>query len=121
MQVHFQAYRSTNEPGRLRIPLPVKVLCILVLGTPGCGCQQIAQRPNPTPPVVNTASLSFTSGPVGKPVTITGTNFGAAQAMSTVKFNGTAAKLTNSRPTSITAPLSSGASASNVTATVGPQ
>ena len=33
-------------------------------------------------------SLSPTSGPVGTSVTITGTNFGATQGTSTVKFNG---------------------------------
>jgi hypothetical protein len=98
MQVYPDACRSKNEPGRTRIPLPVKVVCVFVLGMPGCGCQQIAQRPNPTPPAPNITSLSVTSGPVGKPLTITGRNFGAGQATSTVKFSGTAAKLTNSSP-----------------------
>ena len=45
---------------------------------------------NPDPPTPGIGSLSVTSGPVGTAVTITGTNFGATQGTSTVKFNGTA-------------------------------
>ena len=43
----------------------------------------------------NLTSLSPTSGPVGTSVTIAGTNFGATQGTSTVKFNGTSATPTS--------------------------
>ena len=119
-EVYFQAYRPTNEPGRSRIPLPMRVLCIFVLSILGCGYRQITKRLGPTP-APNLAGLSVTSGPVGKPVTIAGTNFRAAQATSTVKFNGTAAKPTDWSATSVTAPVRSGAIAGNVTVTVGSQ
>jgi len=79
------------------------------------------EEARPDPPAPNLASLSVTSGPVGKPVTIAGTNFGPAQATSTVKFNGTAAKPTDWSATSVTAPVRSGAIAGNVTVTVGSQ
>jgi Protein of unknown function (DUF4038)/Putative collagen-binding domain of a collagenase/IPT/TIG domain len=64
-------------------------------------------------------SLSPVSGPVGTPVTIAGTNFGATQGTSTVKFNGTAATATSWRTTSIVAPVPAGATTGNVVVTVG--
>ena len=67
------------------------------------------------------ANLSTTSGPVGTPVTIAGTNFGAAQGTSTVTFNGTAATPTIWSPTSIVAPVPGGATTGNVVVTVGGQ
>src|SRR5207245_11233515 len=39
-------------------------------------------------PLTNITSLNPTSGPVGTSVIITGTNFGASQGASTVRFNG---------------------------------
>jgi len=63
-------------------------------------------------------SLSPTSGPVGTSVTITGTNFGATQGTSTVKFNGTAATPTSWSATSIVVPVPSGATTGNVVVTV---
>src|SRR5207247_5013055 len=59
------------------------------------------------PPTVT--SLSPTSGQVGTPVTIAGTNFGATQGTSTVTFNGTLATPTSWSGTSIVAPVPSGA------------
>ena len=63
-------------------------------------------------------SLSRTAGPVGTPLTISGTNFGATQGMSTVTFNGTAATPTSWRTTSIAVPVPSGATTGPVVVTV---
>ncbi len=61
----------------------------------------------------------MTSGPVGTPVTITGTNFGAAQGTSTVKFNGTAGAPSSWSATSILVSVPSGATTGSVVVTVG--
>ncbi len=63
-------------------------------------------------------SLSPTSGLIGTSVTITGTNFGATQGTSVVKFNGTAATVTSWNATSITATVPTGATTGNVVVTV---
>src|SRR5205814_518941 len=57
-----------------------------------------------TVPAPSITSLNPTSGLVGTSVTVTGTNFGASQGTSTVKFNGTAATPTSWSATSIVAP-----------------
>jgi carbon monoxide dehydrogenase subunit G len=64
-------------------------------------------------------SLSPTSGGIATAVTITGTNFGASQGTSTVKFNSTAATPVSWSGTSIVAPVPSGATTGNVVVTVG--
>src|SRR6202041_929012 len=64
-------------------------------------------------------SLSTTSGPVGTPVAITGTNFGTSQGTSTVNFNGTATTVTNWTATSIATSVPAGATSGNVVVTVG--
>src|SRR2546430_4471366 len=64
-------------------------------------------------------SLSVSSGPVGTAVTITGTNFGATQGTSTVKFNGTTATVTSWSATSIVATAPKGATNGNAEANVG--
>jgi hypothetical protein len=64
-------------------------------------------------------NLNPTSGLVGTPVTITGTNFGASQGTSTVTFNGTAATPTGWSATSIAVPVPAGATTGNVVVTVG--
>jgi len=87
----------------------------------GCGAQTKGggeTSPSPTPQA-GIIGLSLTSGPVGTPVTITGTNFGAAQGTSTVTFNGTAGTPTAWSATSITVAVPSGATAGNVVVTVG--
>ena len=63
-------------------------------------------------------SLSVTSGPVGTPLTITGTNFGSAQSTSTVTFNGTVATVTSWSATSIATSVPTGATTGNVVVTV---
>jgi hypothetical protein len=67
------------------------------------------------------SSISPTSGTVGTAVTINGTNFGATQGTSTVKFNGTTATPSSWSNTSITASVPSGAATGNVVVTVGGQ
>ena len=62
-----------------------------------------------TAPQPSITSLSPTSGPAGTSVTITGTNFGAAQGASTVRFNGTLAAVTSWAATSIRATVPAGA------------
>src|SRR5438132_5748323 len=59
-------------------------------------------------------SLSVTSGAVGTPVTITGTNFGSTQGSSTVTFNGAAGTPTSWSATSIEVPVPSAATTGNV-------
>jgi hypothetical protein len=62
-------------------------------------------------------SLSTTSGPVGTPVTISGTNFGTTQG--TVTFNGTPATVASWGASSIATQVPAGASSGNVVVTVG--
>src|SRR5207245_2696895 len=57
-------------------------------------------------PAPTITSFTPTSGPVGTPVTITGTNFTGASA---VRFNGTSANFTATSSTSISATVPSGA------------
>jgi hypothetical protein len=59
------------------------------------------------------------SGTTGDTVTITGTNFSATPANNTVKFNGTAAVVTISSATQITATVPNGASTGKITVEVG--
>jgi RHS repeat-associated protein len=68
----------------------------------------------PTPSIT---SLSPDSGPVGTPVTITGTNFGATQGTSTVTLNGTIATPTNWSATSIVVTVPAGTTTGNVVVT----
>ena len=78
--------------------------------------------PNPVntaPPAPTITNLGPSSGAVGTPVTITGTNFGGSQGTSTVTFNGTAATSGTWGATSIIAPVPSGTTTGNVVVTVG--
>ena len=63
-------------------------------------------------------SLSQTSGPVGTPLTIGGTNFGTTQGTSMVTFNGTATTPSSWSPTSIAVPVPGGATTGPVVVTV---
>ena len=56
---------------------------------------------------------------MGSTVILTGTNFGATQSTSTVKFNGTTATATAWSATSITTTVPAGATTGNVVVTVG--
>jgi hypothetical protein len=72
-------------------------------------------------PPPSIASLSPTSGGVGTPVTITGTNFGGSQGTSTVTFNGVVAAPISWSDTSIVAPAPKNVTTGNVTVSVGGQ
>ncbi len=88
----------------------------VVVTVSGVASNGVAFTVLPTPSITN---LSPTSGAVGTPVTITGTNFGATQGTSTVKFNGTnAGTATSWSATSITINVPSGATTGNVVVTV---
>jgi hypothetical protein len=67
----------------------------------------------------NVTNLAPTSGPVGRLVTVTGTNFGATKGTSTVAFNGTAATPTTWSATSIVVSVPAGATTGSVLVTVG--
>jgi hypothetical protein len=96
-------------------------ILMLVLALTKAGCSGASSNPgggNP-PPAPNIVSMNPTSGAVGRPVTITGTNFGMTQGTSTVKFNGVAATPTSWSSTSIAAAVPAGATTGNVIVTVG--
>jgi IPT/TIG domain len=83
-------------------------------------CAGTTHDANPAPPPApSIGNLNVTSGAVGTPVTIAGTNFGATQGTSTVKFNGTAGVPTSWSATSIVVPVPAGATTGNVVVTVG--
>ncbi len=68
----------------------------------------------PPPTITN---FNPAGGAVGTAVTITGTNFGASQGGSTVKFNGTTASVTSWSDTSIVAPVPAGATIGPISVT----
>ena len=72
-----------------------------------------------TAPAPTISNLNPTSGVIGTAVTITGTNFGASQGASAVKFNGIAATPTGWTAASIVVPVPAGATTGNVVVTVG--
>jgi hypothetical protein len=85
----------------------------------GYGCLQVGIRSKQQAATPSIASLSPASGVVGTNVTITGSNYGAAQGTSTVTFNGTLASPTSWSSTSITVSVPLAATSGNVVATVG--
>ncbi len=78
------------------------------------GCGTVSSKGPVPPAAASIGSLSPTSGAVGTSITISGTNFGATQGTSTVKFNGTAGTPTGWSATSITVPVPTGATTGNV-------
>jgi hypothetical protein len=70
----------------------------------------------PAPTLTN---LSVTTGPIGTPVTLTGTNFRAMQAQSTVMVNGVTATPSAWSATSITITVPAGSTTGQVRVTVG--
>ena len=101
----------------LRLLTTLSLLSVVV--TMLYGCASATTDSAPTKPVLSIANLNPISGSVGTSVTITGTNFGATQGTSTVKFNGTAGTPTSWSATGITVPVPSGATTGNVVVTVG--
>src|SRR5271155_2458672 len=67
------------------------------------------------------SAISPTSGPVGMPVTITGTNFGTTQGSSTVTLNSTSAVVTSWSATNITVIVPTGGTSGTFTVTVSGQ
>lgn len=92
-----------------------KQLLLIVIGF----CLLCVGRANAQAPTIT--SISPTSGPVGMPVTLTGTNLGATQGSSTITLNSTSAAVTSWTSTSITALVPSGASSGAFTVTVAGQ
>jgi RHS repeat-associated protein len=103
------------EEGSMMRPCNWKQILILAISFMllCCGRAQ-AQAPTIT-------GIAPTSGPVGAPVTITGTNFGASQGSSTVSLNGTSAVATSWSNTTIAAVVPTGASTGTFTVTVNGQ
>jgi hypothetical protein len=96
----------------------ILIIGVVALVFQGCAGSTASQDPPPPPPVPAIAGLSVTSGPVGTPVTISGTDFGATQGNSTVKFNGTPGNPTSWSATSIVVDVPSGATTGSVVVTV---
>jgi hypothetical protein len=65
------------------------------------------------------SSFNPTGGPVGTPVTITGTGFSSTLANNNVSFNGTPATVTAATATSITTTVPAGATTGAISVTVG--
>jgi len=101
----------------ITVPVPTGATTGNVVVTVGGSASNgVAFTVLPTPSITG---LSPASGPLGTSVTITGTNFGASQGTSTVKFNGLNAGSTSWSNTSITTQVPDGASSGNVVVTVG--
>jgi uncharacterized repeat protein (TIGR01451 family) len=95
-----------------------QVSSVTVLG----GGSVTASATDPTTVLTSAPALSSVApaaGAVGTSVTITGTNFGATQGASTVKFNYVLAAATSWSATSITVTVPQTASSGNVVVTVG--
>ncbi|MGC2417750.1 MAG: hypothetical protein WA434_08395 [Candidatus Acidiferrales bacterium] len=66
---------------RDRLALPDLLIAVFLLGAAIMmqSCAGNGPGANPDPPAPDIGGLSVASGPVGTPVTIAGTNFGATQ------------------------------------------
>jgi RHS repeat-associated protein len=99
-----EAAMNWNKCGAILIT----VLALIVL----FGSTASAQSPTIT-------GISPATGPVGTLVTITGTNFGATQALSTISLSGTPAPVVSWSVTTITATVPTGSSTGTFTVTIG--
>ncbi len=109
---HFVAGRCDGAAQRsLRWIVAVVVLWIVSLLGPTASWAQ-----GPT-----ISGISPTSGPVGLPVTISGSGFGSTQGSSTVTLNGTSAAVTSWSDGSVVAVVPSAASSGAFTVTVNSQ
>ncbi len=88
-----------------------RVALLLFLGTTVVGTAWSAEP--------NISSLSPASGPIGTAVTVSGSNFGATQGTSTIKFNGVAGTPTSWSNTVIVVPVPTGSTTGPVVVTVG--
>ena len=108
---------STWAATSIKVPVPTGAVTGNVIVTvAGAGSNGVVFTVGSAP---NITSLSTTSGPVGTPVTITGTNFGVVQGGSTVTFKGVAASVTSWAASSINVSVPAGATTGNVVVTVG--
>lgn len=114
------AVPSAWSDASITVPVPSGAtsgpIVVTVGGQPSNGVAFTVPQP---PPAIT--ALNPTAGVVGTAVTITGTNFGAAQGTSTVTFNGTAAVPSNWSATSILVPVPVGATTGNIVVSVGGQ
>lgn len=69
-------------------------------------------------PVLSISSIIPTSGPVGTPITITGTEFGSTPVENIVRFNGITATVTSASQTSLVVIVPSSATTGAITVTV---
>src|SRR6266851_3909086 len=112
----MSAMKIKHSRGTARHAAVSILIIVLLIAAAGCGSYSSGGGGGNAPYI---SGLGVSSGPVGTSVTITGTNFGATQGSSTVKFNGTAATPTSWGATSIAAQVPAGATTGNVVVTVG--
>ena len=97
---------------KIVVPIPVGAssgnVVVTVSGVVSAGV------PFTVAPAPNIASLSPTAAPVGTPVAITGSGFGATQGSGTVKFNTKVGSPTSWSDSSIVVPVPTGATTGNV-------
>lgn len=109
--------KTNHLTAKRRYPALLLFVPTLVLMAAGCNGSYGGGGGGGNTPYIS--GLSVASGPVGTPVTITGTSFGATQGSSTVTFNGTLATPTSWSATSIVVPVPAGATSGSVVVTVG--
>jgi hypothetical protein len=98
---------------RLHLGVPCKILGIAALVSIlfVLGCSNLRTEPA-MPPIIS--GLSANSGAVGSSITISGANFGTAQAAVTVTFNSVTASITSLSNTSIVVTVPTSATTGNV-------
>src|SRR5216684_3555778 len=112
--------KTMTDSSTFRQFVPLVLVFALSVTMAGCnGMGSSNQGGGGTPPAPSIASLNPVSGVIGTSVTLTGTNFGATQGTSTVKFNGTTATPTSWSATSVVVLVPSGATTGNVVVSVG--
>src|SRR5215213_1510590 len=89
---------------------------VAIEGTQNGNYDSLVVVPQPPPTI---SSLVPNSGAVGASVTVNGTNFGKAQGISTLKFNGVTATPTSWVPNAINAVVPAGTTTGPVVVTVG--
>src|SRR6266478_3881873 len=112
--------KTMTDSSTFRQFVPSVLVFALSVTMAGCnGMGSSNQGGGGTPPAPSIASLNPVSGVIGTSVTLTGTNFGATQGTSTVKFNGTTATPTSWSATSVVVLVPAGATTGSVVVTVG--
>jgi YD repeat-containing protein len=115
----IQARPFSWSDSSIQVPVPPGATTgPLVVTTGGTNSNGTTFTVTPAPSI---ASLSITTGAAGSSVIITGSNFGASQGTSAVRFNGLAAVASSWSSGSITATVPSGVTTGPVTVTVSGQ